>query len=321
MPTSFTNAWLLQLLVKNLKAMLLLGLLFSVAAAVFSVLKSKTYQSSGLVYANHSNDIKAVAMNPAFGAEYQADKLVQLFHSQSMEDMLVERFDLVNYYELDTQQLNWKGDLRKQINADFKSERTAFLTIEVSAKAKDPELAAEMVNSMINYVDTIRKNVFHQNLHIYVNDLSQKVAVKEKVVAEKLNAIFNYTAPSKSQNLLAKQKQQAISNRREDANFVPGDAVIEEALRDNYSVVLEQMVDAYYLELGRYNELKRDLQTAQQKLSMPFPGVYKIRMAEPNYDPIAPKTVLNVVLGFVLGALLWLAMVVLKVRYNQLIEE
>lgn len=321
MATRITNAWLFHLFMKHVKTILFTGILFASVAFGVSVLMPKTYVSSGLVYANHSNDMKDVALVRAFGAEYQADKLVQLFRSQAMEQMLISKFDLTTYYEMDTTAINWRRDLQVKIVRDFKAERNEFLTVEISAKSKSPEMAAAVVNTMINYVDTIRRDVFNANLHLYVNELADRVAQKNEEVQLNLNAIFEYTANKPVNNVLRTQKQKAIKERKQHANFVPGDAVVEEALKTNYSVELEQMVDAYYLELGRYNTLKAELNVAQQKLNMPFPGVYKIRMAMPNYSAVSPNKKVIVVLGFILGvfgAFVWL---VARVRYEDLVAK
>jgi LPS O-antigen subunit length determinant protein (WzzB/FepE family) len=318
MPTPITNTHLLELFVQNLQRIVVSAVIFAVAAFGVSYMMPKKYTASGLVYANHSNNLKDVALNPAIGAEYQADKLIQLFKSQAMEQRLVREFDLIGYYGLDTSQLNWRQALHQRIQKDFNATRNAFLTVEVTAKATDAEMAANVVNSMITSVDTIRQDILNENLKNYVAHLSEKVDQKEGEVLDKLQAIFEYTAPQSTQNVLSQHKQKAISERQRVASFVQGDAVVAEALANNYSVELERMVDQYYLELGRFNTLKADLHQANQKLQMPFPGVYKIRMAEANYQPSSPKTLLMVLIGAVAGAVCMFLAILIKDRVAQM---
>ena len=247
--------------------------------------------------------MKDVVNNPVFGYELHADRLTQLLQSQRMQEMVVNTFDLISYYEIDTSQVGSKNTLQKKYSDDFTFNRTKYLSVEISAEMNDPVLAADIVNSMISYIDTIRRDIFLENTLIWVNELEQRVTSQEVIVDSLLIEVFNSNEPH-SNNSIAKSKSAHINARQENAMVLRGDEIVKTALLNNYSVQLEKLINEYYMELGILNRFQSDLNHGKEKLSLPFPKVFTVTHAEVDDKKTSPSILKNGIIGMVAGFLL-----------------
>ena len=247
--------------------------------------------------------MKDVVNNPVFGYELQADRLIQLLESQRMQQMVISTFELIPYYKIDTTQSGAKNALLKKYSESFSFNRTEYLSVEISAVLDNPELAANIVNSMISYIDTIRRDVFLENTIIWVNDLKQKVASQEIIVDSVLLEVFN-SNQSHIENSLSNNTSKHINSRQENAVVLRGDEVIKSALLNNYSIQLEKLINQYYMELGILNRFQNDLNNGEEKLSLPFPKVYTVTQAEVDDKKTSPSFLKNGLIGAIIGLVL-----------------
>lgn len=107
-------------------------------------------QQSSAAMALQSLGALAGAAGAAAGVRNPADQYVALLLSQSVQDRLIERFDLVKLYDVD-----FKVDARRELNANTRigaGKRDSFITIEFDDE--DPKRAADVANA---YVEELRK--------------------------------------------------------------------------------------------------------------------------------------------------------------------
>ncbi len=312
-----TNIELLKVLFSHRKQILLSSILFFVVSLAITFFIPKQYVSTAIIYPTKSNSIKDVSTNPSIGFEMQTNRLIQLLESNKMRDLIAQKFDLATYYGIDTSALGWKHSLNKQYAKDFSFTRTKYLSIEISGTMKSAALAANCVNAMVTYIDTLRKEIFLKNTVLWVNDLSQKLSGQEHKVDSLLSILFL----SNDQNTplaLAENKQTFIRNRKENATILQGDAIVENVIKNNYSVRTEKLINEYYMELGILNRFQSDLIQGRNQLSQPFPKVYVFSNAEIDDAKSSPSYKINGLIGGIAGFLLSLFYVVGINKWNQL---
>jgi len=298
-----SNQEVIKLLFLNRKKILLFTITLFVLSIIITFFIPKEYTATGIIYPTKSNSMKDVVNNPVFGNELQADRLIQLLESQRMQQMVISTFELIPYYKIDTTQSGAKNALLKKYSESFSFNRTEYLSVEISAVLDNPELAANIVNSMISYIDTIRRDVFLENTIIWVNDLKQKVASQEIIVDSVLLEVFN-SNQSHIENSLSNNTSKHINSRQENAVVLRGDEVIKSALLNNYSIQLEKLINQYYMELGILNRFQNDLNNGEEKLSLPFPKVYTITQAEVDDKKTSPSFLKNGLIGAIIGLVL-----------------
>jgi uncharacterized protein involved in exopolysaccharide biosynthesis len=230
----------------------LLIITFIAAAAVsiiITLMIKPEYESTGVIYATPTNSPEKILVEPQFGYDIDADWLMQVMKSDIVKDSLVKLFGLVKYFELDTNNLNWHDELNKKYAKTISFQRTRYMSIEITARTKDPELSANLVNAVIKRIDGIREKIFKENTqHVlvhYENAYFDKINLVNHLV-DSLLELRNENA-STSLNLLyrqIKEKQAEMESDRDKLN----------AMRNNYN----------FYDLGQYIEiLNENLAKAQ----------------------------------------------------------
>jgi hypothetical protein len=97
--------------------------------------------------------------NLSFGDETESEQLLQLLNSSLIRDHVVKKFDLLNHYEIDEDARFARTKLFDEFENKFKFKRTEFLAVHIQVLDHDPELAAEMVNDIVRYIDTVKTNI------------------------------------------------------------------------------------------------------------------------------------------------------------------
>lgn len=314
------NDHLLKIVFKNRFKIIAITGLFFMGALLMTAFIPKRYIAFGVVYPTNSNSIRDIAANPDFGFEIQADRLIQLFESQDVREKIVNEFKLIDYYKLDTTSDGWKFALNKNYSKDISFSRTKYLSVAVQAKMKDPQLAADVVNRLISYIDTVRKNMYLSNIRLLADDCEMKVEEQEEKVAVLLRNIMESSYPSKA-NKISENRLKVIEERRKSGATQDGEGLISRKLMENPSYEIEILIDKYYEELGILNHLKADLRKAMQPLELPFPNIYRISSAEVDRKKVSPSYFVNGLIGLFLGLILSLTGVVLINRYHSLLES
>jgi hypothetical protein len=233
---------------KILLATLAASLLLSVVITLF--MKPK-YESSGIIYPTPTNSPEKILVEPQFGYDMDADWLMQVLKSDIIKDTLVNKYRLVNYFGLDTNDRNWRDKLNKKYIKTISFERTRYMSIKIKALSRDPELSAQLVNTVIDRIDGIREKIFKENtlrtVEHYENAFFEKMELVNQLV-DSLHSLRDRNA-STSVNLLyrqIKEKQSSIDTDRERLN----------KMRNEYN----------FFDLGQYiNILNENLAQSQSR--------------------------------------------------------
>ena len=108
---------------------------------------------SGDYNANERLDIKAYAV------EEETEQMMQILNSREIKDVLIERYDLVNYYGIGTYRKAWKAKLYTTLEGFMEIKRTQYGAISISVTDWNPEQAAQMANDIANELDTIKNRI------------------------------------------------------------------------------------------------------------------------------------------------------------------
>lgn len=288
-----------------------------VLAVVVSFFIPKKYVSFGVIYPTNSNSIEAIVKNPDVGFEVQADRLIQLLDSKAMRDHVIDKFNLINYYELDTSNPAWHGKLIENYSDDISFSRTPYLSVVIRAELKDPELCAAVVNDIIGYIDTLRKDLYQENIIRLNDDYRVKLALQEEKVKEALMTIDQLDGP-KQPNDLSRKRLVQLEERERNGESLDGDGIIKSKLQLSPSYQLESAIDNYYFELGVYNEMKSAAIETSNALELPFPNVYVISSGEVDRKKVSPSYSTNGVLGLLVGLFFSIAYFFLKDRWSEI---
>jgi capsular polysaccharide biosynthesis protein len=283
--SSFLN--FLPFLNRNKIILITVPLLAGLAAILLTSLMKPQYHSYAIVFPTAGNSIDHMLENPNFGYDIEADRLLQILQSAELTDSIARKFKLVNYYQLDTTKVEWRDLLNEKIRKDVTFERTRYMSIQISTTTKDPKMSAEIVNSILVFVDQIRNRIYKKNLFPAVNNLR----------AEYMNHCI------KVDSLLE------IINKQE--NFIKKGFLVKQENDGQYSILSGQRTDIFTAQLmsqflyeqKHMMEVYSKYEKAQNQLNRPIPSVYVVNHATPSYKKVSPSYRMNVMIAF-LGALL-----------------
>lgn len=126
------------------------------------------FKSTSVIYSTTTNSISQalfVEHNPyrkdvlEFGEELQAERLLQILNSDEMQNRIVDEFDLFEHYEINKDSEHANTWMNLAFNEHFNFKRTELMSIRLDVLDKNPALAAEMCNRVVDLIDAVVKRV------------------------------------------------------------------------------------------------------------------------------------------------------------------
>ncbi len=150
----------------------LLVIVFAVAAvasAVAAMFIKPLYLSTGVMMPTNSNRLTKAIMDyhysmdfMDYGAEYDCEHAVQILMSKQMETAVCNHFNLMEHYAIKPTAKYAKNDLSKRYKRYVTIKRTDYLGVQVSVLDQDPQMAADMVNYILDMYDTLCREIHHE---------------------------------------------------------------------------------------------------------------------------------------------------------------
>jgi len=108
----------------------------------------------------------------SFGEEEQAEQLIQILNSDEIRGKIVERYNLMTHYEIDTTDQYKQTKLFKEYENNITYKRTEFQSVRIDVLDTDPQMAADMANDIAALVDSVK------------NRMQKDRAIKAMTIAE-----------------------------------------------------------------------------------------------------------------------------------------
>lgn len=95
----------------------------------------------------------------SFGEDDEAERMLQILHSNQIKDHVIQKYNLMEHYEIDLSDAFPYTRLEKKYKNNIRFRRTEFMSIEISVLDADPQMAADIANEIASYVDTTIHNI------------------------------------------------------------------------------------------------------------------------------------------------------------------
>jgi len=170
---------LLLFLWRNRKTVILITSTTALMAVIISLLMTPLFRSTAIVFpaatstVSFSEQRNAKASSMDFGEEEQAEQLIQILQSARIRNRIVQKFDLMEHYEIASDDPNKNYKLGKEYNNHITFTRTRYGSIEISVLDRDKQLAANIANKIVQLIDTV-KNEMVQERTIPAFQISQR---------------------------------------------------------------------------------------------------------------------------------------------------
>lgn len=122
----------------------------------------------------------------AFGEDDQAEQLLQILTSNKIRDRIVKQFDLMRHYDIDSTSDVRYSNLFKEYDDNINFRRTEFMAVQITVYDKDPQMAADIANTIASLVDSAKNDMMRQRsvkgYQLVEAEYNAMKAEKDKVV-------------------------------------------------------------------------------------------------------------------------------------------
>ena len=169
------------------------GLAILLAIVISSPLvMTPKFESTSVIYPTTTNSISQALLvehNPyrkdvlEFGEELEAERLLQILHSDEMQNRIVQEFDLFNHYEISPDAEHANTWMNLAFAEHFSFKRTELMSIQIEVLDENPKLASDMANRVVDLIDVVVKRVKKERAE-------QAVVILERRDKELTNRLF-----------------------------------------------------------------------------------------------------------------------------------
>jgi hypothetical protein len=210
--TDFNSTNLLGFIYQNRKIILIVGFAAVIISSIVSLLMEEKFKSTVVLFPSTSGSISRTLMNEntskhditQFGEEEDAEQMLQILNSDEIRNKIVEKYNLMEHYKIDTSSKFKYTALMKEFESNISFKRTEFMSVKIEVLDKDPQIAASIGNDIAALVDTVKnrmqKERAMQGFKIIEQEL-KNIQAEIKIKEDSLNAlrdlgIIDYTSQS-----------------------------------------------------------------------------------------------------------------------------
>ena len=133
------------------------------------------YKATTVIYAPRTNSVSKIINNDngnekldikAYAMEDETEQMMQILNSREIKDILIERYDLVNYYGLGKKSRGWQTKLYETLEGFIDIQRTKYGAISITVTDWNPEQAAKIANDIVAELDILKNKIEYERARI-----------------------------------------------------------------------------------------------------------------------------------------------------------
>jgi len=153
------------------------------------------YKSTVIMFPASSSSISKSLLNEqsvkgqditAFGEDDQAEQLLQILNSNKIRDYIMRTFDLMQHYKIDSTSDYKYSNLFKEYDNNITFRRTEFMAVQISVYDADPQVAADIANTIASLLDSTKNDMMRQRsvkgFKVVEAEYNSTKAEKDKIV-------------------------------------------------------------------------------------------------------------------------------------------
>lgn len=264
---NFDSTNILLFLYKWRKPLVVVTVLAIIASVIFSspMFITPKYKSTVILYPAATNAISKALLTESggvkedildFGEDEETEQLLQILHSNRIRDRIIERYNLMEHYDIDVSSGYKLTRLYREYEDNITFKRTEFMAVKITVLDKDPQMAADIANDIADLLDSTK------------NEMQKKRAqrayeiVKEQYFKLRLEVQV-------MEDSLSKLRELGVHDYESQAEMINQQLAIELA-NGNESAVkrLENKLEILAKYGGPYVSLRDALEHEKKQLSM-----------------------------------------------------
>lgn len=156
---------LLSFVWKWRKLIIILTMSSAIISAGATYLITPKFKSKVVLFPTSTNSISKALISEnsdnksdilEIGQEEHGEQLLQILNSSKIRDEILKRFNLMKHYDINENSKYKYTKLIKEYEQNISFKRTEFMAIEISVLDKDPQMAADIANTISDLLDSTK---------------------------------------------------------------------------------------------------------------------------------------------------------------------
>lgn len=173
MENYFNNLSLMKIFLKWKWHLLIIAVVAALLAMIFSApfFITPRFKSYALVYPSNI---------APYSDESESEQMLQWLQSKDVKDSIIKKFDLGRHYKIDTGYKYYYSTMIYLYNENVKINKTQWESIEIEVTDKDPVIAYNMVNSIIDFCNQKIRKIHKDKYNEVVKSLGWTLKEKKQ---------------------------------------------------------------------------------------------------------------------------------------------
>lgn len=191
-----------------------------------------------------------------FGEDEQTEQMLQILNSNRIRDRIIQKYDLMNHYEIDRNSRYKLTHLYKQYESNITYRRTEYNAVKITVMDQNSQLAADIANDIANLLDSIKIDMQRQRA-------VRGFKIVETEYLQRLAEIHHM------EDSLTFLRHKGVHDYETQAEMINQQLAIEIAKNNTYGIrALEAKLDTLAKYGGPYVSLRDALEHEKKQLSV-----------------------------------------------------
>jgi capsular polysaccharide biosynthesis protein len=260
------------------KHLIIIAALASILSILFSspLFITPLYKSSVILFPVSSNSVSKALLTDQptaksdileFGEDEQTEQMLQILNSGIIRDKIVKKYNLIEHYGINPNSKFKYTYLYKEYESNITFRRTEYMAVKISVLDKDPQVAADIANSISDLLDSTKNEMQKERAlrgfkiveKEYLSLQSEISKLEDSLTKIRQLGVFDYETQSEMMNQqlaieIARGNQRGIAALNEKLTVLANYGGAYVSIRDQLEHEKKQLS---YLK-ARYEEAKVD---------------------------------------------------------------
>ncbi len=178
MENYFNNSSIIGLIIKWKAHLAIITLVAAILGGIFSgsTFITPLYKSEAVAYPANIN---------SYSDESETEQMLQILQSQDIVDSMVNKFNLAEHYKISPDYKYFKSSLYLNFHENVKISKTPYEAISVVVKDRDPVVASDMAQEMLDLynkkISNLHRSKRYEVVLMYEDQLAKKKATIDSI--------------------------------------------------------------------------------------------------------------------------------------------
>jgi tyrosine-protein kinase Etk/Wzc len=279
-----------------------LSLVAFIVSIIVSLNMTPRYRSEVILYPAASFSLAKNLVEPtaistetrdvlSFGGDFESERLIQILHSNDIRDHVAKKFNLMEHYEIDPKSPFPENQLNSTFRGNVKIRRTEFMSIEIGVLDTKAQMASDIANEIVTYVDSVYYNMSKQRAMDAFNIVKKEYEDSQNDIRHygdslqqiRQKGVIDYESQASALNT-------AYANSLEHGNIQAADAIKKQlnilSVYGGRYIELSQKLEA---EISRMSQLKAKYASSRINIENILPHVFVVDKARVEEKKVSPR--------------------------------